>query len=317
MGLGELDFTDEPGGLLFYHGNARGEKPGTLEFNPNTQIFKEDEELNVRDLDNLTFQHEVTRGQTPPNVESGVAIQALQEMDNRPVGPTYGDIELSWQEALELALCRAEQFYDEERVIHAVGRDRTLDVMRIRSLDLTGKIKVTVRAGSTVPRSRAAYQWLLIQLKREQVITDPKQLLRLMEIGGGTDLHTSYALDINAARVENYKMMTQEEIWPMPYEDHVIHVEEHNRWRKNPAFRDVVDAVQELFEQHVRAHIGMMQPVAPAPGMSPGGPGAPVGPVGGTAPGAGPEGSQASPRQPSGPEPRPTGAPLEQVGATQ
>lgn len=69
-------------------------------------------------------------------------------------------------------------------------------------------------------------------------------------------------------------------IAPRDFENHVVHLEMHNRCRKSQAYRRLPKAVQAIFDEHCDLHARFLLPPPPPPGAE-AGPGGPGGPPGG------------------------------------
>jgi hypothetical protein len=59
-------------------------------------------------------------------------------------------------------------------------------------------------------------------------------------------------------------------IQPRDFENHVVHLETHNRSRKTKAYKKLPKAVQALYDEHCDLHAMFLLPPPPPPGAPPG-----------------------------------------------
>jgi len=107
-------------------------------------------------IQDLSHQHEVTRGTTPPNVEYGIAIQLLYEADNSPLRSTYDMIDDGLVRASRMLLAIAQKYYTEQRTIRLVGQNKAPQVIAFTGAELKGIVDVYVEARSAQPNTLSA-----------------------------------------------------------------------------------------------------------------------------------------------------------------
>jgi hypothetical protein len=298
--------TTEPGQTILYKPGFSAPSPLPLQNLPSYVT----EEINrlYSDMSDLSGQHEVSNGSTPPGVTAATAISFLQEQDESLIAGHYTSIEEAIQTIAQQALSYVKTFWDEERTVKVVGLDGTFDVQTFKGADLRGNADIRVEAGSALPTSRAAKQAFLMDLMKMGFI-QPDEGLELMEVGGLNTVYERTQIDNRQAQRENLKMrvITEEdmqlhqeefmasrpealkdtdaglnlEVPPIvpvhTYDNHEIHIKVHDNYRKSQAFESASPVVKALFEEHVRQHqealSNMM--VHPLTGMNPSDPNAP------------------------------------------
>ncbi len=195
--------TSEPGQVHLY-------KPG---FNPPQQapivnlppyIFNEID-LMKSDMNDISAQHEISRGQVPPNVEAATAISFLQEQDDTMLSHTYESLEEGIEKIAKLALSYVQQYWDYERMVKVTGVDGSFDVIAFKGSYLNGNTDIRVEAGSSLPMSRAARQALLLDLFKLGAL-QVDEFLEKLEMGGVQKLFDNIRVDIRQAQRENLKM---------------------------------------------------------------------------------------------------------------
>lgn len=298
--------TTEPGQVIEYEIGFEPPQPLPLQNLPN-YVTEEIDRL-YSDMADLSGQHEVSNGSTPPGVTAATAISFLQEQDETLIATNYSSIEECIEKVAGQSLTYVKMYWDEERTVKIVGLEGTFDVQTFKSSDLRGNADIRVESGSALPTSRAAKQAFIMDLMKMGFIS-PEEGLEIMEVGGLNRIYERIQIDKRQAQRENLKMrvITEEDMqqhmdtWaeqnpqattdvdagmqlepPLlvpvhTYDNHQIHIEVHNAYRKSQNFENAPSITKMLFEEHVRQHqealAGMM--THPLTGMDPSNPNAP------------------------------------------
>lgn len=318
--MGSIDptkITSEPGQVILYRPGFQAPQPIPLQALP-SYVLDEQERIKI-DMDEISGQHEVSRGQAPPGVTAATAISYLQEQDESKLSYTYDSIEEAIEKIAFQSLNYVKQFWDAARQVKVTGADGSFDVMAFRGSDLRGNTDIRVEAGSALPTSKAAKQAFIMDLMKMGFI-DPQKGLEVMEIGGINKIYEQVQTDVRQAQRENLRMaqatqdlilqdkQNKEQMWlqspegqsavangalvqdpmsgenlvvsppdpndpesdgqpsmdPIPvtlivpvntWDDHRVHIERHNHYRKGQAFEQLDQAAKDLFEAHVQGHV--------------------------------------------------------------
>lgn len=298
--------TTEPGQVILYKVGMQPPQPLPIQNLP-TYVTEEINRL-YTDMSDIVGQHEVSNGSTPPGVTAATAISFLQEQDESLTAAMYASLEEAIEKVAAHSLSFVKMYWDEERTIKVVGLEGTFDVMTFKGADLRGNTDIRVESGSALPTSRAAKQAFIMDLMKMGFIP-PEEGLEIMEVGGLASVYERIQIDKRQAQRENLKMkvVTEENImeheanWraanpalqqdsdsklaldpPLivqvhTYDNHEVHIQVHNDYRKSQAFENASDATKALFEEHVRQHqeamVGML--THPLTGMDASNPNAP------------------------------------------
>lgn len=157
------------------------------------------------DFDDISGQHEITRGNTPAQVTSGTAISFLQEQDDSKLAYQVAGIEHAVQKLGRHYLKYAAAFWQEPRLVRIVGKDNDFEAKTWQGSDLRGNTDVRVLSGSALPQSKAAKQALIMELMQMQLI-DPQAGLEVMELGGLDKILEDHLIDKRSAQRENMRM---------------------------------------------------------------------------------------------------------------
>lgn len=335
--------TTEPGQLIEYTPGFEPPRPMPLQPLP-AYILQELDRI-ILDMEDLSAQHQVSKGQTPAGVTAATAISYLQERDDSVLSHTYDSVEFGYENLAKQVLGLCVQYWDTPRMVKVVGTDGAHDALTLKSADIKSGTDIRMEAGSALPTSKAAKQAFIMDLMKMGFIP-PEKGLEMLEIGGVQRLYDQIKIDERQAQRENLKMklfdaqligsyramqqriasglsmqqeaQAQSSVIPpelagdlipdgpvdgnlglaglagqeMPvdpslvdqntgqpmvpptlvpvntWDNHAIHIEVHNRFRKGQAFETLSEEHKALFEDHVRLHeqeiarqqMGMMPP---------------------------------------------------------
>jgi hypothetical protein len=270
-GVDENSFTDEPGEIIRGNAGPNGEGPTALkiqETHPYT--FERMADRHLGDFDNVSGQHEVSRGQVPGSVTSGVAIDLLQEQDDTMLGPPTRRYEVFQEEVARrlLELYKEHSDGDQRELLLYSGRG---DYNRIsfRGKDLR-YAKIRIEPGSLKPTSRAALQAQILEYYKAGLFgpyQDPhheeisRSVLQLLEFGHMETYQDELNADRKRARLENEALdgapMTAEEgveVYVRPFDGHDEHIKAHRRRQKDPSYEDLSEQAKAAYENHIADH---------------------------------------------------------------
>jgi hypothetical protein len=307
--IGSIDpnkVTSEPGQIILYRPGFQPPQPIPLQSLP-SYVLEELDRISD-DMNEISGQHEVSRGQVPSGVTAATAISYLQEQDESKLSYTYTSIEECVEKVAHQTLCYVQEYWTTPRKIKVAGDDSSFDVMAFEGADIRGNTDIRIEGGSALPTSRAAKQAFIMDLMKMGFI-DPQKGLEVMEIGGINKIYDSLQVDIRQAQRENLKMASvtddiiakdraakMQQLMADPqfqnalqqgmfmtdpttgepslmtengpvaidvplivpvnaWDNHRLHIERHNNYRKTQAFENLPQSAKDLFDQHVNAHI--------------------------------------------------------------
>jgi len=226
------------------------------------------------EMDDVSGQHETSRGQVPGRVEAARAIEMLKQADDSGLAELQRTIGSAISQGGYMALMLLSQFGEDEQIVQTYSREGLPEVKRFKKEHLRPGISVRVGQTSGLATTRAAKQDLAILLWQNQIITDPDVMADLMDIPVGRS-SPGKANDVRLARNENLvmslddpetikKMLGKSELTdaekngvaltPNSWDEHDIHIREHNDFRKTSEFDTLTVEAQQKFEFHVQNH---------------------------------------------------------------
>lgn len=296
--------TSEPG--LILEGTPGFSPPILLQPRELPQYVENELIRIAADMDDISGQHDVSRGQTPSGVTAATAISYLQESDDTMLSYTYDSVEEGVEKIAKLTMAYVHDYWDTPRLVKVTGIDESFDTLMFKGSDIPSGTAIKVEGGSALPTMKAARQAFVMDLMNKGFIP-PDKGLEIMDIGGIEQIYRQLKIDKSQADRENLMMrsvtedvlaqyqqqsmqqlqqenaqnpmvrvdengqlwdtsMTQQGMPPEPinpplivpvnsWDNHPIHIETHNNYRKGQAFAQLPTFAKDLFEQHVQGHM--------------------------------------------------------------
>lgn len=279
-------WNNDVGTIVYYRPGMPAPTPIPMAELP-SYLFNELDRI-LMDIEDISGQHQVSKGQTPPGVTAATAISFLQEQDDSYLSPTYDSIERGFQELARQAINLAVQYWDTPRLIKVAGKDAAFDTKLLSGADLQRGTDIRIEGGSALPQSPAARRAFIMDLMGQGFIP-PEEGLKFLEMGGVQKIVDTMEQDARAAKRENLKLaaITDEDIqefrmaWQQAqaqnaeatvdmetgaplepptivpvnsWDNHEVHIQIHNQYRKSQAFELLSPAVKAEFEAHVQMH---------------------------------------------------------------
>lgn len=245
--------TSAPGEVIDYIPIA-GMKPEPIAGKDVPVTFWRDLQQTKDEVMEVTGQHEVSRSQVPGQVKAGVAIQALQEQDDARLTPTSQAFEDAVRDGRKMMLKLAKQYYQEMRVAKIIGKHKQTEIIEFRAEDIPDDVDVRIQAGSSLPKSKVARHQLLLDYFEKGLIPDPKIVLRLAEFDQVEGVFDELDRDTAQAERENEAMKMGEEKMANDWDNHPVHIFEHNKFRKSEEFEQLDENVKAVFQAHMDTH---------------------------------------------------------------
>lgn len=195
--------TNEPGAVILYRPGLPPPSPLPLSQIP--QYVLEAQDRIVQDFEDISGQHDISKGQAPAGVSAGTALQYLGERDDNYLTPQYQGIEDAVERVARQTLLLFQQYVDMERKIKVVGLDGAFDTMLLSGADIENGTDVRVEPGTAIGQSQAAKQAQVMDFVSLGIIDGPTAL-KMLEIGGPQKVLDIVNAAERKAQRENMKM---------------------------------------------------------------------------------------------------------------
>lgn len=260
-------------------------------------VLQEVQQLQA-DFEDISGQHQVSRGESG-GVTAATAINYLQERDDAYLTTIFSSIEAAVEKVAKQSLSLFIQYVDQPRLIKTVGTDGAFDATVLSGADIASGNDIRIESGSALPTSKSARQALITEWMKMQFITPQEGLkmldmgmlknfyniLKLDENHASRENLMMKRLtpeDIQgfqqnweqgAANGDPDKIVpgsTDAEGNPIPlavpavvqvhdYDNHAVHIEIHNRFRKSQSFDILPDEIKAEFQKHISMHEAALQ----------------------------------------------------------
>lgn len=250
------------------------------------------------DFEDISGQHQVSRGQSG-GVTAATAINYLQERDDAYLTTVFSSIEAAVEKVAKQSISLFIQYVQSPRLIKTVGLDGAFDASVLAGADIATGNDIRIESGSALPTSKSARQALITEWMKMQFISPQdglrildmgmlKSFYNLMKI----DENHAQRENLMMKRLTDQDIQQFQQQWeqgaaagepdkvvpgqvdaegqPIPlavpaviqvhdYDNHAVHIEMHNRFRKSQAFDTLPDAVRAEFQKHISMHEAALQ----------------------------------------------------------
>ena len=211
----------------------------------------------------------VSRGEPPPGIKAGVALQFLSEQESE----RYNELVLKYNDMIlgiaKMTLAVAGDYYDEsdERLIRVIGKDNQWMTKFFNVAYLEKDYDIRVQNTSALPRSIAARTQTLLDLNErfpDQFTSE--QVIDLLDLAQSDKFIDSATVAVRAAQAETEELskigkdaLSEEQLAPKEYENHIIHWREHTKAVQEYSFKyQTPPEAQERLINHILAHEMLM-----------------------------------------------------------
>lgn len=250
------------------------------------------------DFEDISGQHQVSRGESG-GVTAATAINYLQERDDAYLTTIFSSIEAAVEKVAKQSIALFIQYVQQPRLIKTVGTDGAFDAAVLSGADIASGNDIRVESGSALPTSKSARQALITEWMKMGFITPQdglrildmgmlKQYYNLLKIdenhaqrenltmkrlspeeidqfyqeweagaaAGDQDKIVPGQVDANGQQVP---LAAPSVIQVHDFDNHAVHIEVHNRFRKSQSFETLTDEVRAEFAKHIAMHEAALQ----------------------------------------------------------
>jgi len=250
------------------------------------------------DFEDLSGQHAVSRGESG-GVTAATAINYLQERDDAYLTSVFNSVEAAIEKIAKQSLSLFVQYVDEPRLVKVVGTDGAFDAQMLSGSDIASGLDIRVESGSALPTSKSARQALITDWMKMGFITPQdglrildmgmlKQYYNLLKIdenqaqrenlmmkkltqqeveqfqseweqgvaNGDPDKTVPGQVDANGQPIG---LAVPSVISVNAWDNHAMHVEIHNRFRKSQSYEMLEPQAKAEFQKHISMHEQALQ----------------------------------------------------------
>lgn len=311
---GQLELEEEPDGsprqVLRGTSNVPGIKPEFIQPNGYPAWAGERPDYYKQAMQDIAGQHEVSNGGTPGRVESGQAIQLLQESDDAVIRDAIDSNEEAIARGFWQSAALYKQYGDPVKLIQAYDENGAIEVRQMYKDKIDLATRIRVQTTTALPTSLAGKSDRVLNWLQYGVVT-PEDARELLDLSSENPSLLPYLRDKLNAIQENVKMKSGDDVIPVLWDDHDVHLDQHYKEMKTEEFRNMEPQAQEAFIQHIDLHKELKKQVLSEEAeyqmiMQGAMQGQPEGGAQDTAPPAGAEPPPGAPAPPEGAGPQPS-----------
>jgi len=246
--------TSEAGEKIYY--DSRGGQPQQIQGVAPSPEYWNHINFVKGEFDDVAGLHEVSRGKVPSGIRSYKAVAYLQEQDDSLLSITYFNLINMYKDIAYMILNQAKTFYKEDRLLKIVGKNNQFEVFEFKkgSLDNIDQTSILIEEGSKMPHSMIARQGVVMDLWQAGIINDRNKALKLLEFSTEQQVFDDTKLDELNAKTENEEMSKGVQVEVTDYDNHPIHVEIHNKFRKGAEFKKLDNQIKQMAQLHIQTH---------------------------------------------------------------
>ncbi len=265
QGLSPTALDNEHGEVVEFS-FQRGFVPQQARIVPLPQAVFQALDANKQSMMDIFSQHEVTQAQNRSDLRSAAMVAMLLEQDDTAPSMTYHDFEDNWASLWKHILMIAQKYYDTTRVIKIVGAGQDIKMRSFVGTDLKDNTDVFVATGTHLPENRLAKQAVVMERFTAGLYGDPKdpqvtsKVRRMLDDSIEEDVYDDMKADVEVAMSENRMFRNGQQDVPInEYDNHPIHIAEHERDIKSPEVQAMVrqpggDKIVQAYLTHNRQH---------------------------------------------------------------
>lgn len=229
--------------------------------------FSDEENKLLNEFIQISGVSELSReSKAPPGVGSGVALEILKEQDDTRLSLTAENIRLAIIKVGKQWLRLSKQFATFPRMLRYIGDDNDVAVIEWESSDITSD-DIVIETENELAQTPAQRKQMVVDLLQYGLFNNPDtgridksirgKIFEMLELGNweaATELENLHA---NRANKENIFLGKGVIPQIQEYDDHQIHIVEHNKFRLTTDFEQLASQnleIVQLFNMHVKQH---------------------------------------------------------------
>lgn len=218
-------------------------------------------ELGEQQMMNIFGIHEVSQGQVPTGVSSGVALRVLKDADDTSHGLLKNEFEQGHARLGKMVLDIGKRFIKEPRTFRSIaGEEREAEVIDFMGIDLTYR-NVRVEMGSKMNRIAKQQAGIeMLQYGGVELFDSMGSRKALFNAVGLSDaIMPQETVHEKRAKYENKQMQSGVPAYVAEYQDHAIHLQILEEWMNSLEFDKEPPLVQQMALQHRQEHMFFIQ----------------------------------------------------------
>ena len=206
-------------------------------------------------MDDILGGHDISRGQAPTGVESGIAMSILSENDDTPVGRFGKNLSAMWGRVGTIVLKLYEVRVKDQRQASVRLPDAKIpQIINWSGNTIAGHTTARVPEEAHSMRGRAAQSAWAMQLFDRGIIQSVNELSKLADIPNQGDILNATDPDTARALRENAFLSSGTPRTVDTVDDHANHIHHHRNFVRSERYEHLPPQFQALCRLHIQAH---------------------------------------------------------------
>jgi hypothetical protein len=280
----DVELNNAPGNIIYFRQINGGSGPEPVSYPSLPASFENEESTLLAEFTAISGVSELSRySEAPSGVKSGIALGISKEQDDTRISTAVQRIANSTIVMGKMWLRLYRQFVQEQRILRWIGSNREVDVREWSASDLRTD-DVFIENLAALSESPAQRRQMVFDLLSAGLFVKPElsnmseegrqKVFSLLEFGHWeTGEEDDRYLHKSRAKSENQQIMQGQMVPISDVDDHMLHIEMHNRQRlqsdwdelmRTPIGPIAAQAMMQHTAMHIQAALAAM-PTEPAP----------------------------------------------------
>ena len=211
-----------------------------------------------QELGQLSGVFQVSRGEVPPGIKAGVALQFLSEQESERHNEDVMKFNEWIKQVARKTISVAGDYYDssDDRMIRVIGKNNQWMTIFFDAANLAKSYDIRVQNASALPQSKAARMQTLLDLNQQfPALVTPEMVLDMLDMAQSDKFIDLTTVSVRAAQAENELISQGQDVQVEEHEDHFQHWTSHAPVVQELSFKtQTPKKIQEKFKAHMMAH---------------------------------------------------------------
>lgn len=254
-----------PGDMIIYNKDNNTQVPTYMQNQGMPSEFFNQENTDLANFTKISGVSEISRDSSAPTgVESGRALNILNEQDETRLHLTARSIQDSMLEVARQTLYLYKQFADNQRLLRIVGRGSAVKLLYWDKNTITAD-DIVIEGIARISETLSQRRNMIIQLiqfglfRDENGRIDDSRILEMLDFGDTNVNMDSKRLERIKTDEQNIKMSMGEPQSVEFFELHNVAIETHTEFMLSSEYESLEPEIQEIFKSHLAEHISYIQ----------------------------------------------------------
>jgi len=224
------------------------------------------------EMEQETSVRKTLQGQLPKYASraSGELFQGLVAQDQKVLYPAIEDQEVQLQAAMKYRLELMQKHYSLPRMVKITGKNKATSIAYIKGAEIANNTDVRIRSGVALMQSIEAKREVVSSMIQQNLITDPKKALELLDVKGIEEyMEDEYVDERQGQRIIELFKQGKAYIEVQPDDNHAVLYTVFNNFRKTEEFDTLPKDAQDKIQKRIDGHKAYLPEIQKATQLQP------------------------------------------------